>query len=94
MISTLIRSKQDSLPSNIEGRSEYLVDTENNSIIYPKTRLEDIIGLENFSPDTPSQRKHPYYFKKIVRTDSYIIGHTRFENLFDLSQKLECITYL
>ena len=39
MISTLIRSKQDSLPSNIEGRSEYLVDTENNSIIYPKTRL-------------------------------------------------------
>lgn len=34
------------------ARSEYLVDTESNTIIYPKTRLEDIIGLENL-PSKP-----------------------------------------
>ena len=51
MISTLIRGGGVSLPNITKYREEYLVDTETNEIIYPKTRLEDIIGLENFSPD-------------------------------------------
>lgn len=50
MISTLIRGND--LPRDIHGRSEYLVDTENNTIIYPKTRIQDIIGLEDYKPNS------------------------------------------
>lgn len=56
MISTLIRSKQGHPLPLVEGKSEYLVDTESNTIIYPKTRIEDIIGLENLDiPNKPGQ---------------------------------------
>lgn len=45
MISTLIRGSTNSkIPI---GRNEYLVDTENNSVIYPYTRAENVLGLEN-----------------------------------------------
>lgn len=46
MISTLIRSRQDTTPPQM-GNSEYLVNTENNRIIYPYTLAENILSKDN-----------------------------------------------
>ena len=50
MISTLIRGSSiiDLNPS--VAKSEYLVDTETNEIIYPYTRAENILDLESVKP--------------------------------------------
>ena len=44
------------VPSLNNASSEYLVDTENNKIIYPYTKAENIIGLESFSPGNPGEQ--------------------------------------
>ena len=44
------------VPSLNNASSEYLVDTENNQIVYPYTKAENIIGLSNIEiPDKPGQ---------------------------------------
>ena len=69
------------VPSPNNGRSEYLVDTESNTIIYPKTRIEDIIGLENFNPSTGIDVDS--YFELSTKSFTRISGYTRwlFENV-------------
>ena len=77
MISTLIRSNgsNTSPPCINNARSEYLVDTESNTIIYPKTRLEDIIGLENFNPGDAGSKDDDSYFEIDKVLNSVYLPH-------------------
>ena len=61
MISTLIRTSKVSTPPPI-GTSDYLVNTENNKIIYPYTLAENILGRDtNGDIIIPDENSKPIF---------------------------------
>ena len=91
MISTLIRSKQGTPLPLVEGKSEYLVDTESNTIIYPKTRIEDIIGLSSTGPGNGCDMIVKSYGQQTIPISG---GKARADNVFELSTGIWLLVFM
>ena len=83
------------VPSPNNGRSEYLVDTESNTIIYPKTRIEDIIGLENLDiPNKPGSDDSEYVYYEESKLISLTTQNGVWTNLYRIKLEEPGLYYL